>query len=75
MQTCDNGTPNAEQGCNPCMQSNCPTEYAACEADNDPSCVSCAQLLAGGGTGFSCANTDTIAGNLLACACQPTTCY
>jgi len=74
MQTCNNGTPNGEQGCNPCMQSNCAAQYAACQADNDPSCVSCAMLLSGGGSGFSCPNTDTIAGNLLTCACQATTC-
>jgi hypothetical protein len=75
MQTCDNGTPNGETGCNPCMQSNCPTEYAACQADNQSGCVSCAALLAGGGSGFSCPNTDTLAGNLLTCACKSTTCY
>jgi hypothetical protein len=75
MQTCSSNAPQNEMGCDPCIQVNCPTEYAACQNDNESgSCINCAQLLQGGDSGVECANTPTIVANLLNCACQSTTC-
>jgi len=77
--TCQNGEPNNEMGCDPCLMSNCASEYAACEADLDmgAGCISCYDMLQppdGSGGGFFCANTMQVVQNLLACACQSTTC-
>jgi hypothetical protein len=78
MQTCSKNAPNNEMGCDPCIQANCATEYAACQNDTESGgCINCAQLLQGGGggdSGVDCTNTQTIVANLLSCACQSTTC-
>jgi hypothetical protein len=74
-QTCSNNAPNNEMGCDPCIQANCPTEYAACQNDTESGgCINCAQLLQGGDGGVDCTNTQTLVANLLDCACRSTTC-
>jgi hypothetical protein len=78
-QTCANGTPNNEMGCDPCMMKACASEYTACQQDTEASegggCISCADLLAGNaGSGIDCTNTDSIMQNLVDCACTSTTC-
>ncbi len=75
MQTCSSNALDNEMGCDPCIQANCPTEYAACQNDNESgSCINCPQLLQGADSGVECTNTPTIVANLLDCACQSTTC-
>ena len=73
--TCSNDALDNEMGCDPCIQINCPTEYAACQNDNESGgCINCAQLLQGADGGIDCTNTATIVANLLDCACQSSTC-
>jgi hypothetical protein len=75
MQTCVNDALDNEMGCDPCIQANCPTEYAACQNDSESGgCINCAQLLQGGDSGVDCTDTPTIVANLLNCACHSTTC-
>jgi hypothetical protein len=75
MQTCSNGTPNGETGCNPCLMKACASAYAACLADNTSGCINCNQLLSGtAGTGIQCNATAQLVFNLLACGCSPATC-
>ena len=74
--TCDNGSPNNEDGCDPCIMKACASAYAACEADKSTGgCISCSDLLGGNaGSGFNCTATEQLLTNLLDCACMPATC-
>lgn len=76
MVSCDNGTPNNEMGCDPCMMKACAADYAACMADSETGgCITCGQLLTtSGANGINCANTPRLIANLMNCACLPQTC-
>jgi hypothetical protein len=76
MQTCTNGAPNNEMGCDPCLKMACAAQYAACVADTESGgCINCSQLISGSaGSGINCANTPQIVANLLACGCSVATC-
>jgi hypothetical protein len=76
MVSCDNGTPNNEMGCDPCMMKACAAAYGACMADNETGgCITCGQLLTtNGASGINCTNTPRLIGNLMNCACLPQTC-
>jgi len=75
MATCANDAPNNVMGCYPCLMSHCASQYAACQADTESGCISCADMLSGSSvSGVVCTSTQQILTNLLDCACQPTTC-
>jgi hypothetical protein len=71
-----NAEPLDEMGCNSCLMTSCPNEYAACMADvAGGGCLTCGELLqASGATGVACDQTQGLVTRLLACACTSSTC-